>query len=113
MPEAQQTIAYLLDCLSLTEPELMLETTIQLMKEKVIKKRTDPSSIEKIKSNEMWFMLENNENKDRILEYEFALFSDVSIKYYVNILENAMNYTRTYLLKHIDTVETIAYLCFF
>lgn len=61
----------------------------------------------------MWYFLEKNENKNRILEKEFALFSDNSIKYYVSILENAMSYSRSYIIKHLEFIETVTFLCFF
>lgn len=113
MFDLKLAIAYLLDCFSLTEPEVLLEKTMELLESKLLKKRSDPSSIEKMKLNAMWYLLEKNENKDKILEKEFALFSDSSIKYYVSILENAMSYSRSYIIKHLDTIETVAYLCFF
>lgn len=91
----------------------MLNKTIQLIEERLLKPRSDMESIEKLKSNVMWHFLENNENRDRILAKEFALFSDTSIKYFVNILENSMSYSRTHVIKHLDTIETVAFLCAF
>lgn len=61
----------------------------------------------------MWYFLEKNDNKDKILEKEFVFGTDSSIKYYVSILENAMSYSRTYIIKYLDFIETIAFLCFF
>ncbi|KAL4508332.1 hypothetical protein ABPG72_003636 [Tetrahymena utriculariae] len=113
IPEGQQAIAYLLDCLSLVEPEVLLQKTIELLEKKLVKKRTDLSTIQSMKSNVMWYFLEKNENKDKILEKEFAISTDTSIKYYVSILENAMSYSRSYIIKHLDFIETIAFLCFF
>lgn len=113
LSEAQQEIAYILDCFSLTEPEALLNKAITLVESRLLKPRTDTSSIEKMKSNIMWYFLEENENRDRILSKEFALFSDTSIKYFVNILENSMSYSRSYVIKHLDIIETVAFLCFF
>lgn len=113
LSEAQQEIAYLLDCFSLTEPEAVLSKTIELIEQRLLKPRTDMSTIDKLKTNVMWHFLENNENRDRILSKEFALFNETSIKYFVNILENSMSYARSHIIKHLDTIETVAFLCSF
>ena len=90
-----------------------MEKTINLLCKKLLKPRCDTNSIEEMKKNVMWYLLEKNENKDKILKYEFAISNELTIKFYVCLLENAMSYSRTHIIKHLDIIETIAYLCFF
>ncbi len=90
-----------------------MELTINLLQKKLLRPRIDNTSIEEMQKNIMWYVLEKNPLKDEILKYEFAISNESTIKFYVCLLENAMSYSRNYIIKHLNMVETIAFLCFF
>lgn len=77
-----------------------MEMIIDLINQKLLKKRTNFKESNEYRKRHLYFMLDNSTYRSDILEYELKIVNKESISYYLTLLENAITYSNTHIIKH-------------
>ncbi|KAL4432245.1 hypothetical protein ABPG74_020213 [Tetrahymena malaccensis] len=108
---ASKFYSYLIHSFTLRDPQLVLSSMIPYLFDHILTKRenTDLTEIEK---QPLYYLLQQQPNKDHILSYQIESINSNSLFWYLNLLEDTIFFGRQEILKYKTEIETIIFLCF-